>query len=222
MTAQEEPDEILVKRVKKGDTSAFTILVERYERMAYSIASRYVDRETAYDVAQQTFVKAWEKRLSIKSGEAFAKWIATIATHQAIDALRSSKKHPTPISFEGLLDEGGEYKIFASNTSDPEHRVLHTELIDELRKELQEKLSMRQWQCIELYLEGYETDDIAQATGIKKSCVPVYISKARRIAKEFAQKERNREEIKAQNNNEPRSVREVELLDEIQEQKGDE
>ncbi len=76
-------------RFQAGETQAFDALVRRYERELYGYLRRYVgDGGLAEDVFQNTFLQLYLKSGHYESGRRVRPWLYTIATHQAVDALR--------------------------------------------------------------------------------------------------------------------------------------
>jgi RNA polymerase sigma-70 factor (ECF subfamily) len=87
-------DEDLLGRFQRGQTEAFGILLRRYERELYGYLRRYVgDSDLADDVFQNTFLQLYTKVAQYEAGRPVRPWLYTIATHQAIDALRRSNRH---------------------------------------------------------------------------------------------------------------------------------
>jgi RNA polymerase sigma-70 factor (ECF subfamily) len=87
-------DEDLLVRYCRGQTEAFGILVRRYERELYGYLRRYVgDSSLAEDVFQNTFLQLYLKSSQYEPGRPVRPWLYTIATHQAIDALRRNGRH---------------------------------------------------------------------------------------------------------------------------------
>lgn len=98
-------DEELFAQARKGDDLAFADLVRRYERELYGYLRRYVgDATLAEDVFQNTFLQLYLKRDQYELGRPVRPWMYTIATHQAIDALRRAGRHPT-VSLEQQTGE---------------------------------------------------------------------------------------------------------------------
>ena len=88
-------DEDLLTHFCKGRKEAFGILVRRYERELYGYLRRYVgDGNLADDVFQNTFLQLYTKIGQYEPGRPVRPWLYTIATHQAIDALRRNGRHP--------------------------------------------------------------------------------------------------------------------------------
>jgi RNA polymerase sigma-70 factor (ECF subfamily) len=87
-------DEDLLARFQKGQTEAFGVLVSRYERELYGYLRRYTgDSNLAEDVFQNTFLQLVVKIGQYEPGRPVRPWLYTIATNQAIDALRRSGRH---------------------------------------------------------------------------------------------------------------------------------
>jgi RNA polymerase sigma-70 factor (ECF subfamily) len=87
-------DEELLARFRKGQRDAFAVLVRRYERELYGYLRRYLgDGTLAEDVFQNTFLQVYIKIKSYQPSRPVRPWLYTIATHQAIDALRRHGRH---------------------------------------------------------------------------------------------------------------------------------
>jgi RNA polymerase sigma-70 factor (ECF subfamily) len=72
--------EILVRGAQAGDRGAFEELVRRYERQ---IIARFIgsvpSSDTAEDLAQETFVRAWVHLKSLRDPSSFGPWLFGIA-----------------------------------------------------------------------------------------------------------------------------------------------
>jgi len=87
-------DEELLARFQGGQREAFAYLVRRYENELFGYLRRYVgDATLAEDVFQNTFLQVYLKAGSYEAGRPVRPWLYTIATHQAIDALRRQQRH---------------------------------------------------------------------------------------------------------------------------------
>jgi RNA polymerase sigma-70 factor (ECF subfamily) len=82
-------DEELLAMFRRGLRDAFAALVRRYEGELYGYLRRYLgDGDLADDVFQNTFLQVFTKVGQYEAGRPVRPWLYTIATHQAIDALR--------------------------------------------------------------------------------------------------------------------------------------
>jgi RNA polymerase sigma-70 factor, ECF subfamily len=87
-------EELLLAYRESGDAKLFAELVHRYERELYSYLRRYLgDAEMAEDAFQGAFLQVHLKCQQYEPGRAVRPWLYTIATNQAIDAQRRSRRH---------------------------------------------------------------------------------------------------------------------------------
>jgi RNA polymerase sigma-70 factor (ECF subfamily) len=85
-----------MQRLRRGQGEAFGLLVRRYERELFGYLRRYTGDDTlAEDVFQNTFLQVYLKSGQYETGRPVKPWLYTIATHQAIDALRRNGRHQT-------------------------------------------------------------------------------------------------------------------------------
>ncbi|MEJ2261549.1 MAG: sigma-70 family RNA polymerase sigma factor, partial [Nitrosopumilaceae archaeon] len=86
----------LIEECKKGNSHAFGELVEKYQKQLYNAAFRIVnDRDTAKDVTQTVFIRAYEKLDTYNAKFKFFSWIYRMAVNEAINVLRQEKKNVT-------------------------------------------------------------------------------------------------------------------------------
>lgn len=87
-------DEELLAAFRRGEREAFGLLVRRYEGELYGYLRRYLgDGDLADDVFQNTFLQVFTKIRHYALGRPVRPWLYTIATNQAIDALRRAGRH---------------------------------------------------------------------------------------------------------------------------------
>ncbi|PYV38790.1 MAG: hypothetical protein DMG06_24845 [Acidobacteria bacterium] len=88
-------DKDLVQRVVRGDGEAFNLLVARWEKKLFNFAFRLTgDREDAFDVCQDSFVRAYEQIRQLKDASKFPHWLFKIARNYCISHYRSERKLP--------------------------------------------------------------------------------------------------------------------------------
>jgi RNA polymerase sigma-70 factor, ECF subfamily len=88
----EDDDRRLVRRCREGERAAFEQLVVRYQKPVFNAALRLLrDPEEARDVAQTTFLKAFEHLADYDPSFKFYSWIYRIAINESLDALGSRK-----------------------------------------------------------------------------------------------------------------------------------
>jgi RNA polymerase sigma-70 factor (ECF subfamily) len=100
-------DEELLACFRRGQREAFGLLVRRYEGELYGYLRRYLgDANLADDVFQNTFLQLYTKIAQYEPGRPVRPWLYTIATHQAIDALRRNGRHQV-LSLDQERDDSG-------------------------------------------------------------------------------------------------------------------
>jgi RNA polymerase sigma-70 factor (ECF subfamily) len=104
-------DEDLLVRFCRGQAEAFGVLVRRYERELYGYLRRYLgDGILAEDVFQNTFLQLYLKSGQYEEGRPVRPWLYTIATHQAIDALRRNGRHQA-VSLEQRREDSSDGEL---------------------------------------------------------------------------------------------------------------
>src|SRR2546429_2924654 len=96
---EEQP---LVRRAKTGDLEAYDELVRRYQERIYAtIYHMTANHEDANDLAQETFIKAYQALKSFKGDSSFFTWIYRIAVNKTINFLKQ-RKNKTHMSLNDL------------------------------------------------------------------------------------------------------------------------
>ena len=86
---KEDDDATLVRRCREGDRAAFEQLVVRYQKPVFNAALRLLhDPEDARDVAQTTFLKAFEHLGDYDPSFKFYSWIYRIAVNVCVGQMR--------------------------------------------------------------------------------------------------------------------------------------
>jgi RNA polymerase sigma factor (sigma-70 family) len=85
----------LVRRARRGDLHAYDELVKRYQERIYAtIYHMTSNHEDANDLAQESFIKAFQALKSFKGGSSFYTWLYRIAVNKTINFLKQRKnKH---------------------------------------------------------------------------------------------------------------------------------
>jgi len=82
----------LIEGLKRGDESAFRVLVEQYQDLVYNTALGVVQNAAdAEDVAQEVFIQIFRSIGTFKSEAKLSTWIYRITTTRALDLLRARK-----------------------------------------------------------------------------------------------------------------------------------
>lgn len=88
-------DEVLVEKAQAGDYDAFELLVKRHQRRVFATAYGIVKNTAeAEEVAQETFLSAFEHLEGFRGDSKFSTWLFRVASNHALMKLR--KKRPEP------------------------------------------------------------------------------------------------------------------------------
>ena len=157
----------------KGNTEAFTQLVEAYQSPVYNLCYRMLgDACEAEDAAQETFLRAFMHLHKYDRSRSFSTWLLSIAAHYCIDQIR--KRRMTLIS----LDD--------NPLVDPPDQNPGPELAlgqNELRRRIQVLLQILSPQdravVVMYYWYDLSYDEIAQSLGLTISAVKSRLHRAR-------------------------------------------
>jgi RNA polymerase sigma factor (sigma-70 family) len=88
-TLEEASDESLVLACRRGDADAWDVLVNRYQRLIYTIPRRAgLDEDHAAEVFQRTFVRLLENLGRIRQPESIHAWLVTTARRETLQLIR--------------------------------------------------------------------------------------------------------------------------------------
>jgi RNA polymerase sigma-70 factor (ECF subfamily) len=86
-------EDALVQRARRGDLEAYDQLVQRYQERIYATVYHMTsNHEDANDLAQESFIKAFQALKSFKGGSSFYTWLYRIAVNKTINFLKQRKK----------------------------------------------------------------------------------------------------------------------------------
>ena len=91
-TSAPESEADLVRGARRGDLQAYDQLVKRYQERIYAtIYHMTSNHEDANDLAQESFIKAFQALKSFKGGSSFYTWLYRIAVNKTINFLKQRK-----------------------------------------------------------------------------------------------------------------------------------
>jgi RNA polymerase sigma-70 factor (ECF subfamily) len=178
------PDADVVALAQSGREAAFREIIRRYERPVFSLVFRMVrDRESAEELAQDTFLKALNHIDRYRPEFKLSSWLFKIANNVAIDYLR--KRRLATVSVSGAPNAATASEIEATSfeiaSREPtaldamESRELGSAIeraIAGLRPEYRSCILMR-------HVEGRSYEEIATTLDLPLGTVKTYIHRAR-------------------------------------------
>ena len=187
MAEVETPQELdleLVRRVQRGESAAFDVLVRKYQHRIVALIGRYIaDWSECQDVAQDTFVRAYRAIGNFRGDAQFYTWLYRIAVNTAKKALMDMKRNPviSENAFRGAEDEDETSRLGHELTSDetPETVLAAQEIaqvvnaaMEALPDDLRQAVTLRE-------IEGLSYEEIATAMGCPIGTVRSRIFRAR-------------------------------------------
>lgn len=152
----------LVQRVQSGDKRSFDVLVLKYQHKVINLVLRYVhDHDTAQDVAQEAFIKAYRGLKNFRGESAFYTWLYRIAINTAKNHLVSQSRRLPDIDIDADEAEQFSGESALKEYATPEREMLTAEMqeaitrtIEELPEDLRTAIILRE-------LEGMSYEEIA-------------------------------------------------------------
>lgn len=153
-----------------GDSEDFETLIRAYSRTVFAVAFAVLqDRNEAEDVVQETFVRAWNKRRSMRDPAKFPAWLTSVARNRACDVLRKRRT----IS----LDDAGP-EIADSQAAKPGERMSGDGMRENMQAALARLPEDHRTALTLRYLEGMDHQSIEQAMGITNGALRGILGRA--------------------------------------------
>ena len=172
-------DARLVSESKRGDRKAYGRLVQIHSPRVYSIAySVLSDFQAAQDIAQEAFVRAYQKLKNLRNPESFGTWVDTIGRNLARRALQ--KRRGSSFVLTDFSDTANHPSVTTDSTK-PEIQ----EAINSLPDMYREPLVMR-------YLGGVDYEEIAEKLGTSRNTIEVRVYRAKKMLRETLAQARER------------------------------
>ena len=171
-------DARLVEQSRRGDTDAFGQLVKRYERRVLKVIRRFMpDQDMAMDLAQESFLKAFDRLEQFDPSRRFSPWLFRIAVNSTFDHLRKIKRKGK----WALFSEAGEDRVPDPPAPDPRGEL---DLTQEVQKVLVDIPETYRTVLVLRDLEGFSTSEVAAVTERSEATIRWRLAEARRMFKD--------------------------------------
>lgn len=168
-------DQILINQIVEGDTNSFSILVDRYKDLVFTLALRMLkNREEAEEVAQDTFIKTYKSLDKFKGDSKFSTWIYRVAYNSCLDRIKKNKKHLNDVE----INEFTAHQVVAIDNA-----------LDKMETKEQKEAIQR---CINAlpceesflltlyYFDDLSLDEISKIVGITANSIKVKLFRCRK------------------------------------------
>lgn len=170
-----QEDQHYIDKIKSGDTAAFATLVDKHKDMVFTICVKIVRKsEDAEELAQDVFMKIYDKLDTFRGDARFSTWLYRIAYNAAISKTRKRR-----LEVEALDD----YTINNYSVDDVKEELQSVDKEEQqvLLKQAMESLSEDDYLIIKLfYLKELPVKDISDITGLSQANIKVKLHRIRK------------------------------------------
>lgn len=183
-------DDVLIERVRGGDTAAFGVIVSRHWDRIYSRAMHLLkNREDAEEVTQDTFIRAQRGLESFRGDAALSTWLYQIATNLSHNRYWYwwRRKRDASMSLDQTFGPDGEVtleNLLPSSEPTPGEEALTGEFMEQVTKGM-ERLSRKHREVLTLRnIHNLSYEEIAEELKISVGTVKSRIARARERLRE--------------------------------------
>lgn len=151
----DEDDASLVARCLRGDASAWNALVQRYQRLVYTIVRRIgLDEHGAADVFQTVFSRLIQHLPRIADPQRLQAWIVTTAKREALLQRKLGQRTVSTTWADDSMDEAGDWDL-------PDESPIAEEALADLQQanQVRNALDRLDVRCRELLMLLFREDD---------------------------------------------------------------
>ena len=171
----DKTDHYLIEKILEGDTKAFGELIDRYQNFVFTIAIRILKiREEAEEVAQDSFIKAFDSLSSFRGDSKFSTWLYRIVYHKSLDRIKRNNRQRTFELNEEIttarldqIENGLEYML-----REERNRIIKI-CIDKLSPEEAGIISL-------YYFEEQNVKEIAKVTKLTEDNIKIKLYRSRK------------------------------------------
>ncbi|MDG5799628.1 RNA polymerase sigma factor [Marinilabiliaceae bacterium ANBcel2] len=176
-------EETLIKKIKRGDTSAFAQIAEKYKDVSFSLACSIIgDKAAAEDALQEAFIKVYYNLAKFRGEASFSSWLYRIVINTCYSAKRKySKEIIDSDPYRCQSEDQLKYQTYEDKYFTNER----TQIIDSVLNQMKydEALLLRLYYLLELNIK-----EIEEVTGYKSSKIKVTLLRARKNLKQLLKK----------------------------------
>lgn len=145
------PDEMLLVRLRAGDSAAFDALYERYERKLFGFCLRYVgNREAAEEIFHDAWLAVLAERETVILPGRFPAWLFRVARNLCLNRLRARRR------------SGEAFLAVETPAPDPADEASRRAVVASAASELPPRLA----DVYRLRADGMSYEEVAEALGI--------------------------------------------------------
>lgn len=181
-------DQYYIDKTLNGDKHSFGKLIRKHEKYAYTLALRIVKNpEEAEEIAQDSFLKAYQRLRTFEGKSKFSTWLYKIIYHESIRKLRKTKQYH--LSLDQIQESEQNQVVFVDGINsmlEKERRALVQMALEKLKPIEAAILTL-------YYLDEQSIKEIEQITNLTEGNIKIQLHRGRKnmlgiLNKNFDQK----------------------------------
>ena len=173
-----ERDAELMLRVRDGDQTSFTMLLERHRGPVIHFVYRMVQNQSvAEELAQEVFLRVYRSRSTYEPTAKFTTWLFRIATHLALNWIRDGRKEKLQESLDEETSDGTTRQV-ADRGRTIEQELLYEAKLREVRQAIEALPSKQRAAVLMHKYEEMEYSQIAKVLNCSESAVKSLLFRA--------------------------------------------
>ncbi len=183
--ATPEDDWSLAMRAREGDEAAYARLISRHQGPIHGFVFRSVgNEETARDLTQEVFIKAWFALAHVRQDARFTTWLFQIAVNLCRDNAKSKATRQARVTHSFVQDrqgEGADERELPHSCPSPDRQAELSENLRALEAEIQALPDDLRSALLLGVIEGLAHKESAKILGVSPKAVETRIYRARRM-----------------------------------------
>jgi RNA polymerase sigma-70 factor (ECF subfamily) len=173
----EDKDKLAIEQCLAGNTGAFKMLVDKYEKVIFNVAYRMTsDYDASDDIAQAVFVKAFESLKSYDARFRFFSWLYRMAINESLNYLKQTRQ------------KGELSPTLASNDKSPDESYMEAELHQKIQDALMALDPDSRVLLVLRHYGGCSYTELAEILGIQEKKVKSRLFTARHLLRDVLAK----------------------------------
>ncbi len=165
----------IINQILSGDTQMFTVLVDEYKSLVFTLALRMLKhREDAEEVSQDTFVKVYKSLHKFKGESKLSTWIYKVTYNTCLDRLKRNKHKFNEVTIDAFTEKDVKtiHNAFDALVANEREEAVK-KCIDQLPHDDSFLLTL-------FYFEDQSLEDISNIIGVKTNNVKVKLHRSRK------------------------------------------
>ena len=167
----------LILQAREGSHEAFRLLVEQYMKQAYNVAYSFVsDHDSADDITQEAFVRAYRSLSSFRGEAEFGTWLYRIIMNLSLNRLKqqNARAKNEAYMFESIAQAAGQEPDFQNNLDVRIH----------IERALHELPTLQRAVVMLRHLDGLSTKQVSQILRCSEGTVKTHLFRGLKKMKE--------------------------------------